>query len=168
MPRIPFSDLPDDARLWVFPLSRPLSPEEADEVRSRVDDFLGAWAAHGTPLTNGRQWVEDAFLLVAVDEASVPPSGCSIDDMARVLKEEGGRLGMTFLDHAPISYRQEGNINRVTRAEFKALASEGRVGLDTPVIDTSVTRLSHFRRGEWEKPAGASWHRRAFFPGAGA
>jgi hypothetical protein len=164
MPRIPFSDLPDDARLWVFPLSRPLSPEEAQGARTRVDAFLEGWVAHGTPLTNSCEWVEDRFLLVAVDERSEPPSGCSIDDMARVLKEEGARLKMSFLDHAPVYFRREGGIHRASRADFKGMAAGGEVALETPVFDTSVTRLIQFRNREWEKPAGASWHRRAFFP----
>jgi hypothetical protein len=164
MPRIPISELPNDARLWVFPLSRALGDEEGQEVRSRVDAFLEGWAAHGSPLTAGREWVEGRFLFIAVDENSVPPSGCSIDDMARVLKEEGARLGMSFLDHAPVWYRQGSGLRQASRGDFQKLVEEGVVGLETPVLDTAITRLSQFRSGDWEKPAGASWHRRAFFP----
>ena len=164
MPRVPFADLPDDSRLWVFPLSRSLTAEEESAVLARVDAFLGDWAAHGEPLTTGRDWTEGRFLHVAVDEATVPPSGCSIDNMARVLKEMGAELGMEFLDHSPIWFRQDGALQRVDRKTFREMVEEGVVGLDTPVFDNSITRLSQLRKGEWERPAGASWHRRAFFP----
>jgi len=167
MPLIPLSELPDDARLWVFTLSRTLTPGEEAEVQARADGFLEGWAAHGAPLTCGREWVEGVFLLVGVDESTSPPSGCSIDALTRILREEGARLGMSFLDHGPVWFRRNGPPEKVARSEFARLVGAGGVGLDTPVFDNTITRLSQFRDGEWEKPAGASWHRRAFFPTQG-
>lgn len=170
MPLVAFDNLPETSRLWVFPASRPLDAPEEDRLLQRVDRFLDGWGAHGAPLTAARDWRYGRFLLVAVDEASVPPSGCSIDAMARVLKEAGEELDVDFLDHGPVLYRVEavegeggGNVRRVSRAEFKKLAQDGEVDLNTTVFDQSVTRLSQLRSGEWEKPAGTGWHRRAFF-----
>jgi len=163
MPSLPFEQLPPSARLWIFPAECPLSVEEERKLLSRVDAFLERWEAHGAPLTAGRDWRERRFLLVAVDESSAPPSGCSIDSMTRVLKEVGEEWGISFLDHSPVWFRVDGEVRRATRGEFKALVGEGRVDLDTPVFDNSITRLFQLRRGEWERPAGRSWHRRAFF-----
>ena len=165
MPRIDFSDLPSASRLWVFPADRALTPEEESELLARADAFLDQWAAHGVPLTCARDWRYGRFLLVGVDEASEPPSGCSIDAMANVLKEVGAKLGLTLLDQAPVYFREGEGVQRLSRAEFKALAESGEVELETPVFDNAITRLSQLEAGEWEKPAGASWHRRAFFPG---
>jgi hypothetical protein len=167
MPSVPFEQLPSDARLWVFPAHRPLSSEEEGTLLSRVDAFLEDWAAHGVPLTAGRDWRDGRFLLIAVDESAAPPSGCSIDSLARVLKELGGEWGTSFLDHSPVWFRGDGEVRRASRSEFKALAGDGQVDLDTPVFDNTITRVSQLLDGEWEKPAGSSWHRRAFFPNAG-
>lgn len=164
MPRVPFGSLPQDARVWVFPASRPLSPSEEEDLFSRVDGFLDEWAAHGAPLRGGRDWREGRFLLIAVDEASVPPSGCSIDSMARVLKELGAEWGMSFLDHSPVWFRAGGEVKRVSRPEFKKLVEDGHVGLETPVFDNAIVRLAQVENGEWEKEARVSWHRQAFFP----
>jgi len=164
MPRIPFHQLPDDARLWVFPTSRSLTPSEEEVVLARVDAFLDDWAAHGTPLTAARDWREGRFLLVAVDESTAPPSGCSIDSLARLLKELGREWNVSFLDHAPVWFRTDGQVRQASRQEFRSMADAGEVTPETPVFDNAVTRVSHLRGGEWEKPAGASWHRRAFFP----
>ncbi|MBT8397433.1 MAG: hypothetical protein KJN92_10720 [Gemmatimonadetes bacterium] len=163
MPQIPFSDLPSASRLWIFPAERSLSTEEEKELLARADAFLKDWAAHGVPLTCARDWRYGRFLLVAVDEASEPPSGCSIDAMTRVLKEVGEDLGLTFVDKGPVLYREGEEIRRVSRGEFKALVDAGELTLETPVFDNSITRLSELEAGQWEKPAGASWHRRAFF-----
>jgi hypothetical protein len=163
MPRISFSDLPPASRLWIFPAERLLSPREEEELLRRTDTFLDQWAAHGVPLTCGRDWRHGRFLLVGVDEASEPPSGCSIDAMTNVLKELGAEMGMTFVDRSAILYRDGDEIRRVSRPEFKAMAEAGEVDLETPVFDNAITRKSEMEAGGWEKPAGASWHR-VFFP----
>jgi len=121
------------------------------------------WAAHGAPLTAGRDWREGRFLLIALDESTVPPSGCSIDSMTSVLKELGREWGTSFLDHSPVWFRDETGVRQVSRGEFKVLAQAGDVNLDTPVFSNEIVRLSQLQGGEWERPAGASWHRRAFF-----
>jgi hypothetical protein len=164
MPRIPFRDLPSASRIWIFPAERALTPDEEALLLSRADSFLDQWAAHGVPLTCARDWRHGRFLVVGVDEASEPPSGCSIDAMTKVLKGLGEELNMTFVDRAPVLYREGDEIRRVNRSEFKALAQAGEVDLDTTVFDNSITRLSELEEGRWETPAGSSWHRKAFFP----
>ena len=68
MPKIAFDRLPPDARVWVFPAQRPLSPEDEGRLLETVDGFLEDWAAHGKPLTAGRDWLHGRFLVVGVDE----------------------------------------------------------------------------------------------------
>lgn len=167
MPLVPFADLPPGARLWVFPSRRPLAAEEESRFLKAVDAFLGDWAAHGRPLTSGRDWRHGRFLLVAVDEATAPPSGCSIDALANLLKGVEKELGVGFLDHAPVFFKDGEKVEGVSRGEFLALVASGKVTLETSVFDNAITRLEQLTGGGWEKPAGASWHRRAFFKNAG-
>jgi hypothetical protein len=54
-------------------------------------------------------------------------------------------------------------VQRVTRAEFKALVDQGTVDETTTVFDNTVTRVSEVREGAWERRAGTGWHARAFF-----
>lgn len=164
MPRIDFDRLPDDSRIWVFPVQSPLNEEELGAVSDAVTGFLDGWAAHGTPLTGAYRWAEDRFLVVAVDQASVPPSGCSIDSMVRVLKGLESRLGKGLVDHSRVYFRdRDGVIRQGTRAEFKAAAADGRVTAETHVFDTTLTSLAAFREGRLEVPARQSWHGSVFF-----
>lgn len=166
MPRIDFHALPDDARLWVFAADRPLADGVRSELLSRVDAFLDEWNAHGHPLTAGRDWRLDRFLLVAADEASAPPSGCSIDALHRILKAFEAERGAGLTDHVDVLYRgADGAVLRASRPEFARLAREGSVDLDTPVFDTTLTRKGDLAEG-FEVPAGRAWHRRAFWRGA--
>ncbi|MBT8403367.1 MAG: hypothetical protein KJP18_05890 [Gemmatimonadetes bacterium] len=163
MPRTEFDALPDDARLWVFSSSRPLAPDESEALLTRVDGFLDGWNAHGHPLTGAREWREHRFLLVAVDEASAPPSGCSIDALHRILKEYEASRGVGMTDHADVLYRDgDGAVRSAPRLDFARMAKAGEVGLDTPVFDTTLTRKADLATA-FEVPATAAWHRRAFW-----
>jgi hypothetical protein len=164
---VPLETLPDDARLWVFPATEPVCGEAAERLLARVDEFLGDWRAHGDPLTVGRAWRDDRFLVVAVDERTAPPSGCSIDALVRVLKELEGELGIALTDHVDVLHRApDGAIRRDDRPTFARRARAGEVDLDTPVFDTTLTRLSALRQGRFEVPVRDAWHRRAFFRSA--
>ena len=70
---------------------------------------------------------------------------------------------VTLVDHAPVWYREGGEVRTVPRARFRALASEGSVGPTDPVFDTSLTRISQARDGSLERPASETWHGPAFF-----
>jgi hypothetical protein len=147
----------------VFPAERSLTADEEAALLDKADQFLESWAAHGVPLRCGRDWRRGRFLLVAVDESSEPPSGCSIDAMTNLLKEVGQDLGIALADHGPVYFLDGDEVKRVSRAEFQELADDGAVTLDTVVFDNTLTRLAEMEESGWEKPAGASWHRRAFF-----
>jgi hypothetical protein len=166
MPLVSFDSLPDDARLWVFGAGRRLTDPEAESVLSEVDDFLERWAAHGQPLTCARDWRHGRFLLVSVDERSVPPSGCSIDAMVRVLEGVQSTLGTSLVDHHRVWFWDGDDVECVDRARFRKLVETGRVSPDTEVFDNTVTRLGRLRAGDWERRARETWHRRAFFPAA--
>jgi len=167
LPRIAFSDLPDAARVWVFPAERALDGGERAALLAEVDAFLGGWAAHGAPLRSARDLIEDRFLVVGVDEDATRPSGCSIDALVNRLEALGEARGVAVLDHAPVWYRRDGEVRMATREAFRALAREGAVGPDTPVFDTSLTKLSELRTRGLERPARESWHGKAFFRDGG-
>ena len=165
MPRVSFDALPDHGRLWVFPASRTLSDTESSALLEAVDDFLEQWAAHGVALQSARELREGRFLVVAVDEDVEAPSGCSIDALMNRLRALGGELGVGLIEHGSIWFRDGEGVRTVSRAEFRSLAAEGDVDIATRVFDTTLTRVSRFREGGLEQPAGDTWHGKAFFGG---
>jgi hypothetical protein len=166
MPRVPFDDLPDHGRLWVFPASRTLSEDEAARCLREVDDFLAGWAAHGVPLRAGRHLVDQQFLIVGVDVDVEAPSGCSIDALVGRLRTLGESLGLRLIDHAPVWFREGSQVRSVSRTEFRALARAGEVDAGVAVFDTTLTRVDQSRAGALERPASETWHGKAFFDAA--
>jgi hypothetical protein len=163
VPRILFEELPPDARLWIFPASRPLSGEERRRVLAEADAFIDQWTAHGVPLSAGRDIRHDQFVLVGVNERAAGVSGCSIDALVRRMGQLQAALGVELIENSPVLYRSEDKIVRVPRERFAELASKGEVSLDTVVFDNTVAEVGAIAGGRWEVRAAEAWHARAFF-----
>ena len=158
MPRVSFDSLPDDARVWVFGAANEIRGPSTERLLDAVDDFLAEWNAHGSPLVAGREWRDDRFLAIGVDQSAAGASGCSIDGLFRTLARLEPELGTTMLGGGRVYYRDaDGRVNVATRAAFNALARDGRVGPDTLAFDTSVTTAAAWRE-RFERPVRESWH----------
>jgi hypothetical protein len=158
MPLVPFASLPDDARLWIFGARAPLDDVDAPRLLGAVDRFLKEWKAHGNPLTCGREFLEEYFLLVAVDERASDASGCSIDGLFRLLQQAEEGIGTSMVGGGNVYFRdQSGLVHCVSRGDFAVMGQDGDVTGDTPVFDTTLTTVGDFR-ARFERPARQSWH----------
>ncbi len=163
MPVVKFDAMPPNARVWIFAADRPLGNGERDRLLEQVDGFLDQWKAHGAPLTAARDWRYEQFLFVGVDEEAAGVSGCSIDALVHGLQALESELGVRLIDHSPVLYRDNGEIQRVSRADFTQLANAGSVSPQTTVFNNTLTSVGQVRDGKWEGPAVDSWHGQAFF-----
>lgn len=158
MPRVPFEQLPDTARVWVFGCDRPLH-QEAPALLGEVDEFLDQWAAHGKPLRCARDWRDERFLVIGVDPTHEQASGCSIDGLFRRLQALEGRLGTTMLSGGRIFYRDpKGQVQQTVRSQVRTLADAGAISGDSAVFDTTVTDARSYR-ARFEQPARETWVR---------
>jgi hypothetical protein len=158
MPRVPFDQLPNDARVWVFGAATELTAPAAERLLDAVDTFLDEWHAHGAPLVCARDWRDDRFLAIGVDQSTAGASGCSIDGLFRTLARLEPELGTTVLGGGRVFYRDaNGRVQAVTRPELGELARSGDVTAETPVFDTALTSARDWRDA-FERPARGSWH----------
>ncbi|MCC6929934.1 MAG: hypothetical protein IT359_13210 [Gemmatimonadaceae bacterium] len=165
MPQVPFKQLPDDARLWIFGASDAttrgaLTGDASEALLRLVDDYLAGWQAHGEPLMSARDWREGRFLAIGVDQRAAGASGCSIDALYRSLEQLERALGASLLAGGRIFYRDAaGQVQCVDRATYVARVRDGVVGADTAVFDTTITNAGEYR-ARFERPASSSWHAR--------
>jgi hypothetical protein len=158
MPTTAFDALPDTARVWVFAADRPVRGAQAEQLLAEVDRYLAGWKAHGFPLTCAREWRDDHFLLVGVDQSDARATGCSVDGLFRALRALEPRIGASLVGGGRVLYRDAGGaVHSVTRDEFAELGRRGEVGPQTAVFDPTVQSL-----GEWyarfETRVADSWH----------
>lgn len=150
--------LPAHSRVWVFPLQESLSLEAAAELGAQIQSFLSSWDSHGAQVLGSYLVSHARFLLVAADPESCSVSGCSIDSLYRAVEELLAARSLKVANLADVFYLADGQVEQVTRAEFKQLAQSGELNEETLVFDTSIQSLGNFQNGQWLLPRRDSWH----------
>lgn len=156
-----FPAFPEDARLWVYAMARPLTEDQRKLVSARLAEFVTQWNSHGAPVHGAFDILEHQFVMIAgyVDDGV---SGCSTDSMVRVMKKLREE-GLDGFDRTWVYYRDaEGKVHTVARSMFQDLVAKGQVGPDTPVFDTTIQFVGDLRRGAFETAFAQAWHATAF------
>jgi hypothetical protein len=158
MPLVEFAQLPDDARVWIFGAAAPVDDVDEKKLLAAADAYLIQWKAHGHPLTSAREWRDERFLVIGVDQRTEGASGCSIDGLFRTLQGLERAIGTSLVGGGLVYFRDAlGLMHAISRAEFERLAATGAVTAGTTVYDTTVTTAGDYRT-RFERTAGESWH----------
>ena len=160
----PFPSLPDAARIWIHPAATPLADDTQSALVDRLEAFIDDWRSHETNVEGGVAILHDRFVVLAGARTDgAYPSGCAIDDATRTVDAAAQALGIEWVPALHVLYRtDDGTIAAASRAAFEERAETGAVTTETPVFDPSVTTLGALRHGEFERPAGQTWHADAF------
>ncbi len=156
---VPFDDLPETSRVWIYQCNRTLSAEEMEVVQSELALFLDQWTAHGAQLRAGYELPYNRFIVIALDQSETSASGCSIDSSVRFIQNLEQRFGVDLLDKMNVSYKQGEFVAYKTLLEFKQMAKDKAVSKSTVVFNNLVNNISEYR-SDWEVPAEESWHSR--------
>ena len=84
---VPFDQLPDEARIWIYPSNRKMSDEEVEQIKALMADFLQQWTAHGQNLNAGFELPHNRFIVIGLDQSNAAASGCSIDASVHFIQE---------------------------------------------------------------------------------
>lgn len=159
MPLVPFASLPADSRVWIFSAAAPIDEVDGQKLIAAVDGYLLQWKAHGHALTCAREWRDERFLVIGVDQRTEGASGCSIDGLFRTLQGVERDVGTTLVGGGLVFFRDaSGMVHSISRKDFEQLSRSGDVSTATRVFDTTLTTAGDYRR-RFERAAGESWHK---------
>jgi tRNA U34 5-methylaminomethyl-2-thiouridine-forming methyltransferase MnmC len=82
---VPFENLPEESRIWIYQSNRKFSDAEFSEI-NHFATFLETWAAHGTSLESSYQLKYNRFIIIAVNQDVQPATGCSIDSSVEFIQ----------------------------------------------------------------------------------
>lgn len=158
---IPFEDLSNNARIWIYPASRPFTEAERTEISEKLTTFLTQWTAHGAALQAGFSMPYNRFIVIALDETQRAATGCSIDASVHFMQALEKEYAITLLDKMNVSFKQGEYITYKPLLDFRAMVKNKSVTENTLVFNNLVVNKAEFLT-QWEVPAKDSWHARYF------
>jgi hypothetical protein len=158
---VPFEDLPEDSKIWIYPSNRKFSDDEMTEIDQDIKTFVENWSAHGTGLEASYLLKYNRFIIFAVNQEVQQATGCSIDSSVAFIQSLEQKYGVDLLDKMNVTFKNGEHIAHKSLIDFKRMAKEKAVTANTIVFNNLVNSIEEFNEN-WEVPAGESWHSRFF------
>jgi hypothetical protein len=156
---IPFENLPDESRVWIYQANRSFTDQEIEEISSRLEVFINNWTAHGSDLEAGYCIKYKRFIVIGLNQTLNHATGCSIDASVNFIQQIEQDFSVDLLDKMNVSYKQGEFVAYKTLIDFKKMAKEKAVSKNTIVFNNLVNNIAEFKEN-WEVPASESWHSR--------
>ncbi|SMD34113.1 hypothetical protein SAMN04488029_1841 [Reichenbachiella faecimaris] len=158
---IPFDEMVDTSRVWIYQANRHLSSSDQALIDIRCNAFLQQWAAHGQSLKSSFQVIHDKFLIISVDESFNQASGCSIDASVALIKNLEQELDINFFDRTQVCFLINDEIVEIPMTKIKSQVESGTIQSDTLTFNHLVTDIKSFNT-DWKVAAKNSWLKRYF------
>ena len=158
---IPFENLPENSKIWIYQSNRKFSEAEMTEIENELKAFLENWSAHGTGLEASYLLKYNRFIIIAVNQEVQQATGCSIDSSVAFIQSLELKYKVDLLDKMNVTFKNGEHIAHKSLIDFKKMAKEKAVTANTIVFNNLVNTIEEFNEN-WEVPAGESWHGRFF------
>ncbi len=158
---IPFENLPQESRIWIYQSSRKFSDDEIAIIENDLKNFIENWSAHGTLLEASFSIRYNRFIIIAVNQEFHSATGCSIDASVGFIQNLEQKYSVDLLDKMNVAFKQGEFITYKTLLEFKKLAKDKSVSENTIVFNNLINTIEELDES-WEIPASESWHSRFF------
>lgn len=158
---VPFDNLPEESRIWIYQSNRKFSDEEVSEIEKLLEEFLNNWSAHGSALEASFTIKYNRFIIIAINQEVHQATGCSIDSSVAFIQSLEQKYSVDLLDKMNVSFKQAEFITYKPLLDFKKLAKDRSVSENTIVFNNLVNTIAEMKES-WEVPASDSWHSRFF------
>ncbi len=156
---VPFTELPDSSRVWIYQSNRSFSDLELQEITTKLESFITQWTAHGADLKASFEIKYKRFITLALDQQLNEATGCSIDSSVKFIQQLEQDYKVDLLDKMNVSYKQGEFVAYKTLTDFRKMAKERAVSKNTIVFNNLVNNKGEYL-SDWEVPAEDSWHNR--------
>ena len=153
---IPFNQLSDEARIWIYQASRSFTHTERVAMLQKTRAFLAEWTSHGHPLQCSAEIFYNQFLILAVEERVQGATGCAVDASVQFIRELEQVFKVVLLDRTHIAFRRGEANFLIPLDQLKAAIQQGNILADVLIFDNTVTRKKALT-DRWMVRAEDSW-----------
>lgn len=158
---IPFDELNQEARVWIYQADRSLKKDEVDMINETMLAFCKGWKAHNKDLKASFSIAYDRFLIVAVEEDQQSATGCSIDNSVHTVAALGNQINVEFLDRSQIAFLVNDEIKIFTLPAIKQKVADGEITENSKVFNNNILTKKDLT-SKWLVPVTEGWTKKYF------
>jgi len=153
---IPFQDMPDSSRIWIFQGEQPLHQEQEFKLEPVIRAFIDEWTSHQSTVHASFSFQYHQFIIVAVDETQVGASGCSIDKLFRFVQSLESLMGFSLLNKHKIALMKGNEVVTYLLPELRSKVKNGEISSLEKYFDLMVQDKWSLKE-DWIKPISSGW-----------
>jgi len=92
------------SRVWIYQSSRLFTVPEVFQIEENLNEFVGSWNSHGSPVKGYGNLFFGQFIILMADETASGVSGCSTDSSVRLIKEMENIFNVQLFDRQLLAF----------------------------------------------------------------
>ena len=153
---VDYKQIPEDAKLWVFPSSRKFYPQEIAGLKQKIEEFLTEWDDQEILLKCSYSIKYDRFIVITVDDTKNSLSLEAHDLLITFIQELEKIFEIILLDKMNVCYKQGEFVQYKDLIEFKKMMKNKGVSQKTIVFNNMITTKAELKYN-WEINIMDSW-----------
>ena len=102
---IPFNEISENARTWIFAAEKELDESQLNEIDNILAVFTDNWQSHNQNVHSTFQIIDKQFIVIAADGEKSDISGCGIDKSMHVILELEQKLQITLTNKSLLFFK---------------------------------------------------------------
>ena len=157
---VDYTSLADNSKVWIYPSSKKLYPQEVEKINEQVTDFLKNWKQNDLPIPASFQLAHKRILIVITD-AEMPLLTDAINELVSFILTLEQEYNTVLMDKMNPCFKQGIYVQYKDLKSFKKLIKDKAVNKNTIVFDNTIQTKMEFEN-YWEVPAKDSWYGNLF------
>ncbi|AQS94766.1 ABC transporter ATPase [Polaribacter sp. BM10] len=156
---VDFKEIPEDAKVWVYPSSRKFYANEIEHLEEKVKAFISTWKQDDDTFKASYKILYNRFIVLTADNVTTPLKGADIDVSVSFILGLQQEYEVELLDRMNVCFKQGEFVQYKDLKDFKKLLKNKALTGKSIVFDNLITTKEDFENF-WEIPIEDSWYNR--------
>lgn len=156
---VDYSEISDDAKVWIYPSSRKFYNTEIEGLESSIKSFVENWQKEDENFKASYQFLYNRFIVLVVEYSETAISNAVIDASVSFVLELQETYNVELLDKMNVCFKQGEFVQYKELKDFKKLLKNKALTGKSIIFDNLVNNNYDFKNF-WEMPIEDSWYNR--------
>ncbi|KOY51674.1 hypothetical protein [Polaribacter dokdonensis] len=156
---VDYSEISDDAKVWIYPSSRKFYNTEIEALESSIKSFVKNWQKEDENFKASYQFLYNRFIVLVVEYSETAISNAVIDASVSFILQLQETYKVELLDKMNVCFKQGEFVQYKELKDFKKLLKNKALTGKSIIFDNLVNNNYDFKNF-WEMPIEDSWYNR--------